>query len=110
MDELVKDIINLNQLETPLEERFTMYNKFAGQVQNALMSLYYAGVDVPFKLFGSRDQIDSFMKALAGEKRYMDSYMSNGLNDMRTLNSRHKLGRAVNRFENETGLRWPFKN
>jgi len=110
MEELVKDVINLNQLDTPLAERLTMYNKFAGQVQNALMSLYYAGVDIPFKLFGSRNQIDSFMKALAGEKRYMDSYMKNGLNDHRTLSSRRNLGASVTKFENETGLKWPFKN
>jgi|2_EtaG_2_1085320.scaffolds.fasta_scaffold35138_2 hypothetical protein len=110
MDELVKDTINLNPRNAPISERRRVYSKFAGQVQQALLGLYYAGMDVPFNLLGSRNQIDSFMKALSGEKKYMDSYIKNGLNDQRTLRSRHKLQAAVTRFETETGLRWPFKN
>ena len=110
MDTLVKDSINLNQLTTPLSERMRVYSKFAGQLQQALLGLYYAGMDIPFNLLGTTSQIDSFTKALAGEKKYMDSYMKNGLTDQRTLNSRHKLGASVKRFENETGLKWPFKN
>jgi len=110
MDELVKEIINLNQLNAPLEERVKIYSKFAAQVQRALLSLYYAGMNVPYRLSGSDKQISSFMKALTGEKRYMDSYMKNGLNDHRTLSSRRNLGTSVTKFENETGLKWPFKN
>jgi len=110
MDELVKDVINLNQLNAPISERRRTYSKFAGQVRSALLSLYFAGIEKPFSLLGSNSQIESFMKVLSGEKRYMDSYMKNGLNDQRTLNSRHKLSASVKRFEGETGLRWPFKN
>lgn len=110
MTDSPKETINLNQDDVPLSEQIRVYNKFAGQVQRALLGLYHAGMDIPFNILGSRKQIDSFMKALSGEKGYMDSYMKNGLNDPRTLNSRHKLGSAVSRFENETGLRWPFKN
>jgi hypothetical protein len=75
-----------------------------------LLSLYMGGIDVPLKLSGTQGQIDSFMKVLSREKRYMDSYRRNGLNDPATLNSRHSLNLAVRRFESETGLRWPFKN
>ena len=110
MAELVKDTLNLNQLNTPLSERAVVYSKFVGQLQHALLGLYRAGMDVPFNLTGSRGQIDAFMKALSGEKRYMDSYVKNGLNDQRTLDTRHKLLSSVKRFEKETGLRWPFKN
>tara|TARA_R110002020_G_scaffold179938_8_gene373725 strand:+ start:1549 stop:1881 length:333 start_codon:yes stop_codon:yes gene_type:complete len=110
MDELVTDIINLNQVRTPLEERIRIYSKFAAQVQRALLGLYYAGMNVPYRLQGSDKQISSFMNALTGEKKYMDSYMKHGLNDQRTLSSRSRLSGAVSRFENETGLVWPFKN
>jgi hypothetical protein len=110
MDKLVLDTIELNQLNTPLVERVRVYNKFAAQVQKALLSLYYAGVDVPFNILGNAGQIQSFMKALQGEKKYMDAYMKHGLTDDRTLGSRHTLADAVKRFEKETGLRWPFKN
>jgi len=110
MAELVKDTLNLNQLNTPLSERVRIYNKFAGEIEGLLLSLYQAGVDVPINITGTTTQIDSFSKALAREKRYMDSYLNHGLNDARTLNSRHKLADAVKKFENETGIRWPFTN
>ena len=40
----------------------------------------------------------------------MDSYIKHGLGDERTLSDRHRLMRAIENFERETGLRWPFKN
>jgi len=102
--------INLNQVHHPLEERLKLYNKFAGQLEQLLLSLYQAGMDVPINITGTSSQIDAFTRALAGEKRYLDSYLKHGLTDTRTLGSRHKLGGAVKKFETETGLRWPFKN
>jgi len=110
MTTMKKDTINLNQKEVPLTERIRAFNKFAGQTQKALLDLFMGGVDIPFHISGTQGQIDSFMKVLSREKRYMDSYRRNGLNDPRTLNSRHSLAAAVQRFEGETGLRWPFKN
>lgn len=108
MGELVKNVIYLNNLDGKLSER--VYSRFAGQVRSALLDLYYAGMDVPLKLVGSRSQIDSFMRSLQREKQYMDSYIKHGLNDLRTLGSRHDLMRAIELFETETGLRWPFTN
>ena len=58
---------------------------------------------------GTPSQIRSFKSALRGEQRYMQSFMKHGLSDARTLNSRHRLERAVSGFEKETGLKWPLK-
>ena len=108
MGDLVKDIVNLNNLDGTVSER--VYSKFAGQVRNALLDLYAGGLGNPLRLLGTSSQIDSFMKSLKREKSYMDSYIKYGLNDGRTLSSRHDLMRAVASFEKETGLRWPFAN
>tara|TARA_R100000008_G_scaffold22486_2_gene11941 strand:- start:4270 stop:4596 length:327 start_codon:yes stop_codon:yes gene_type:complete len=108
MGDIVKDTLYLNNLDGKLSER--VYTKFAGQVRNALLDLYIAGMPVPLKLIGTSSQIDSFMKSLKREKKYMDAYIKYGLNDDRTLSSRHDLMRAVASFEKETGLRWPFTN
>tara|TARA_Y100000310_G_scaffold270527_1_gene284404 strand:+ start:264 stop:590 length:327 start_codon:yes stop_codon:yes gene_type:complete len=105
---LAKNIIYLNNRDSKLNEQAR--SKFAGKVQTAMLDLYYAGIDVPLKLVGTQSQINSFMGALKREKRYMDSYMKHGLDDARTLGSRHDLMHAVRAFERETGLRWPFKN
>ena len=101
-----KIIINLNE---PMLNEGT-YSKFAGQVQKMMWMLYDACMDIPISIIGSPNQVSSFMDSLKREKRYMDSYMKNGLSDPKTLNNRYELERSVKKFELETGLRWPFKN
>jgi len=101
-----KITINLN--EPMLNE--AVYSKFAGQVQKMMWMFYDAGMDIPISIIGRPKQVSSFMDSLKREKRYMDSYMKNGLNDPKTLNNRYELERSVKNFELETGLRWPFKN
>jgi|TARA_R110002153_G_scaffold162529_1_gene315083 hypothetical protein len=108
MNDIVKDKINLNNLGKPLTE--IVYTKFSNQVRSALLDLYYGGFDIPMRLLGTTSQINSFMKTLSGEKRYMDSYLKNGLDDPKTMSSKYSLATSVKRFEKETGLRWPFKN
>lgn len=108
MSDIVKDTIDLTKSDKQLNE--LAYTDFANKVRSALLDLWTMGIDVPLNIRGTRDQIDSFMTSLKREKRYMDSYMQNGLNDPRTLSSKHELMRSVERFEKETGLRWPFKN
>ena len=61
------------------------------------------------RIRGTKREIDSFTHTLGREKRYMDSYIKNGLDDPRTLNNRHSLEKAVHAFERETGLKWPIK-
>lgn len=87
-----------------------VYNEFSDKVNNLLLGLYYAGVDVPVSIRGTQNQVESFFDSLKKEKRYMDSYMKHGLNNNKTLIDKHSLEKSVRRFETETGLRWPFKN
>ena len=109
-DELVRTVIDLNAKATPELAEGGYYSQFSLKVNDALLGLYYAGISQPLSLKGTPTQIESFTKALSREKKYMDSYLENGLNDSRTLNNRHNLMDAVKRFEQETGLRWPYKN
>lgn len=108
MSDIVEEVINLNNVGKPLNER--VYSKFAGQVRSMLLDLYFGGFDIPLRLMGSTSQVESFMKTLRSEKRYMDSYIKNGLDDPKTMKSKYALSRSVEKFEKETGLRWPFKN
>ena len=101
-----KIIIDLSSKQ--LNER--IYSQFAADVGSMLLNLYRAGIDAPFMVRGTQSEINAFMKALSGEKSYMDAYLKHGLNDSRTIANKHTLNRAVTKFEKETGLRWPFKN
>jgi hypothetical protein len=60
------------------------------------------------KISGTPGQVSAFTEALSGEKDYMLAYMEHGLNDPKTLSTRHSLNRAVEEFEKQTGIRWPF--
>jgi len=105
---MTKETINLNYPKNLLTEK--VYSKFAGQVMRTMLMLYDAGFDIPLSITGRPEQVSSFMSTLKKEKKYMDSYIKHGLNDSRTLMSRHKLLDSVKAFEGETGLVWPFKN
>tara|TARA_B100000700_G_scaffold318789_1_gene412672 strand:- start:1663 stop:1980 length:318 start_codon:yes stop_codon:yes gene_type:complete len=87
-----------------------LYTDFSYKVNRMLLDLYHAGADINPTIRGTQAQIESFFRALRGEKRYMDSYIKHGLDDSRTMMNKRDLDRAVMGFERETGLRWPFKN
>jgi hypothetical protein len=63
----------------------------------------------PITVSGDPYQVESFAKALAGERRYFDSYVRHGLNDPRTYKSKYELESAVSKFERDTNIKWPFK-
>ena len=61
------------------------------------------------KISGTPVQLAAFASALGNEKKYMQAFKKYGLGDKHTFNSRWRLDSAVRRFEQETGLKWPFK-
>jgi len=87
------------------------YTDFAVDVNWIMRSLYSGpAVSAKVQLGGSPDQIMAFFNALQREKRYMDSYLKNGLDNAGTMTSKYDLDNSVRDFEFETGLKWPFKN
>ena len=63
----------------------------------------------PFKIRGTRKEIDSFAQAMSKERKYMDSYIKHGLDNPRTYRNRYSLERAIRDFERTTGIKWPVK-
>jgi hypothetical protein len=121
-DKIVIDLTNKD-----LNEVYTGYNDFAHNVAYLLRSLGYSSADIfgsggmmkggrqtqggpNLSIKGSPAQISAFFTALNREKRYMDSYIKNGLDDPSTMKSKYELDKSVRKFEYETGLKWPFKN
>ncbi len=121
------DKIFIDLTNKDLNEIYTGYNDFAHNVAFLLRSLGYSNVDIygsggmmkgskasaggpNVSVKGSPSQISAFFTALNREKRYMDSYIKNGLDDPSTMVSKYELDKSVRNFEYETGLKWPFKN
>lgn len=74
-----------------------------------ILNALFTGEFFPVKVRGSQSQIDSFVRALAGEKRYLSSMSQYGLDNPKTLRDKYKLKKSVKSFERDTGLVWPFK-
>lgn len=74
-----------------------------------ILNALFTGEFFPVSVKGSGTQIDSFMRALSGEKRYLSSLSQYGLDNPKTLKDKYKLGKSVKSFERDTGLVWPFK-
>ena len=101
---------NLNHKKAvPLTE--DVYSQFALDVHFLMQSLYGGRApDLKVSMGGDQAQIMAFFTALQREKKYMDAFVKHGLNDSQTMYSKFQLDDAVQQFEFETGLRWPFTN
>ena len=58
---------------------------------------------------GTEEEIDSFVKALAGEKQYIEKYLEYGIADDQTREKKYQLDGAIKNFEQTTGIIWPIK-
>ncbi len=104
-------VINLEELKMVNEVLGSSLVSFGAKVKEMLFSMF-SDTGETFKTFyikGRKPDILSFGAALASEKKYMDSYLKHGLNDPRVLNNRYRLERAIEKFEKETGIKWPLK-
>lgn len=81
---------------------------FGGAVK-VLLRRMFGGASSPVKLRGTKREVDSFVKAITSEKKYISSIQKHGLDDPRTFRNKFKLDRAVKKFTKETGLPWPIK-
>jgi len=74
-----------------------------------VLDALFTGEYFPVSVKGSPAQVDSFVRTLAGEKRYLSSLSQYGLNNPKTFKDKFKLDRSIKSFERDTGLVWPFK-
>ena len=80
-----------------------------GAQMRIVLDALFTGEYFPVSVRGSRTQVDSFVRALAGEKRYLSSMSQYGLNNPKVLRDKYRLEKSVRSFEKDTGLVWPFK-
>lgn len=101
--------INLNIMnEEQLDELFNPLQHFAGGVKMMLRHMF-GGSSVPVKVRGSSNQVKTFTKTLAGEKKYIKTAAKYGLDNPRTYKDKFRLKGAIKKFERATGLKWPVK-
>lgn len=83
------------------------FRLFGKAVQSILRSMF-GGASIPVNVKGNKEEISSFAKAIARDKKYMSSVAKYGLNDPRVYKDKFKLRKAASNFERTTGLKYPF--
>ena len=79
-----------------------------GAILRWIMPSLYKGSVFPLQVRGSQADVSSFANVLSKEKKYLQSWKNNGLDDPLTYQNKSKLNGAIGKFERITGLRWPF--
>ena len=104
-----KIIIDLDKLKM-LNESAALI-KFGAKVKKMLYYMFApSGTGFgQFYLRGGSGDVQTFAAVLASEKRYMDAFLKNGLNDPKVLHNRYALEKSVRNFEQQTGIKWPLK-
>jgi hypothetical protein len=80
-----------------------------GQIKFMLGMMFGGKAGVPVNIRGNKSQVDSFTRAMAGEKSYIKTAAKYGLDNPRTYKSKYKLQSAISKFERATGIKWPVK-
>ena len=114
-DDLVPIIIDLTQMKKQkLNESFL--RMFGGVLKRVLKGMLgkspigeQSESNPPMSVRGTEKEIDSFVKALAGEKKYIETYLEYGIIDEKTRERKYHLDDAIENFEKTTGLVWPIK-
>ena len=104
-----KEIVSINiNFDDQINESFL--RMFGTAVQMILRRMFGQDVYIPpVSITGDHNQVETFTRALAGEKKYFDSYVKYGLNDPRTYRNKYELQSAITNFERATNIKWPFK-
>lgn len=100
-DEIIIDLLAINEVPLSMVQ-------LSGQFER-LMNMLMTGTYYPVKVRGNPMQIDRFVRAITAEKSYIMAYNKYGLDNPATYKSKYRLDQAVNKFQKDTGLVWPFK-
>jgi hypothetical protein len=100
----VKKMFN-NQLNEALADAMSWWT-------STLLKATYGsqGIELPFRLAGSRNELAALISAMGLERRYMADAQRYGLDNPVTYKTKNVLEKAIRDFEGQTGIPWPFKN
>ena len=100
------NVIKINLSPETIDEGYL--GALGGQIKILLQAMF-GGPAPTTSVYGAKESIEAFARALGNEKRYLGTLSRYGLTDPKTLGDRHKLEKAVASFEMATGIKWPFK-
>ena len=107
--DLAPAVIDFTKMRDDSGEVSESYLLTFGLALRWLMPALFRGGSMPISIRGTKPQIKSFANVMSKEKRYLESWKSNGLDSPHTYKNKANLSSAIARFERTTGVKWPFK-
>lgn len=104
--EVIIDFSEIKRKKQHLDESFLVM--FGGWVK-WLLGKMFSGGSIPGTVKGSRSEVESFARAMASEKGYIETAKRYGLDHPATYKSKARLSSATSGFEKATGIKWPFE-
>ena len=108
-DKLTTTVIDLNAVKSNQIDEGGFLRMFGWAVEKILGHMFGGTGAIPVKVKGNPSQVNSFVRTIANEKKYMDTWRQYGLDDPRTYKNKAKLDSSIRDFERLTGLHWPFE-
>jgi hypothetical protein len=106
-DKLTEIVIDFNEVrEQGINESWL---RMFGSWTKSILRTMFGDLELPVKVVGTKSEVESFARALGGEKNYISAISRYGLDDRRTYQSKAKLDSAIRGFEGTTGIKWPFR-
>ena len=90
----------------------SMYSQFGATVKMWLRTLLGGRpfhTAPKFKISGSKGDIDSFIKTIGSQTKYIKAASALGLDDPRTFMNKSRFQTALRNFERQTGVKWPVR-
>ena len=104
-DKIAPIVIDLTQ-KSGLDESWL---RMFGENIKGILKAMFGNLSIPLEIKGSQSDVNSFVRALGGERNHISTLKRYGLDNPRTYKSRANLSRATSDFERQTGIKWPFK-
>ena len=101
-------VIDFDQLANPeLKESFLA--SFGFMVKGLLKAIFGQSHPPKTTIRGKPIYLDRFAKALGAERDYLSTLQKYDLDNPQTHKNKAKLKNSVKRFEQDTGIKWPFE-
>ena len=103
--------IDLNEIKSDLLNE-NMYTQFGATVKMWLQTILGGNpfqTAKPFRISGRKADINSFIKTIGSQSKYIKSAAALGLDDPRTYMNKSRFETALRSFERQTGIRWPVR-
>tara|TARA_R110002051_G_scaffold3116_2_gene16709 strand:+ start:619 stop:903 length:285 start_codon:yes stop_codon:yes gene_type:complete len=93
----------LNEIKTP-----DQHLRFSDNIKNIVKGMMGLSIN-PVSIKGKKKQVDTLVKTLLQEKRFLEKYQEHGPDHPRTKKEKVVLDQRVEAFENLMGIEWPLR-